>query len=124
MLVTELLVIMISLYLALNFAVLFQWFITVPVALKGAFGFDIQQIGLGFISAIVGVVMAAFTAGTLDRLMAPRAMKLGIEAFSMTIEYRLYPAMIGCLFMPASLFWMGWTVPSLFWLFRISLGSY
>jgi MFS transporter, DHA1 family, multidrug resistance protein len=36
MLVTEPLVVMISLYLALNFAVLFQWFIIVLVALEGA----------------------------------------------------------------------------------------
>lgn len=116
MLVTEPLVIMISLYLALNFAVLFQWFITVPVALKGAFGFDIQQVGLGFISAIVGVLMAAITTMVLDRIMAPRAMKRDIETSGMNIEYRLYPAMIGCLFMPASLFWVGWTAsPAFTW---------
>jgi DHA1 family multidrug resistance protein-like MFS transporter len=116
MLVTEPLVIMISLYLALNFAVLFQWFITVPVALEGAFGFDIQQAGLGFISAIVGVTMAGATAGLLDWIMAPRAMRRDMESMVMSIEYRLYPAMIGCLFMPASLFWVGWTAsPSFTW---------
>lgn len=118
MLVTEPLVIMISLYLALNFAVLFQWFITVPVALEGAFGFDVRQVGLAFIAAIVGVVMAAVMTGILDRVMAPSAMKKDAETIAMTmnIEYRLYPAMIGCIFIPASLFWVGWTAsPSFTW---------
>lgn len=116
MLITEPLVVMISLYLSLNFAVLFQWFITVPVALEGAYGFDIQQVGLAFIAAIVGVVMAVITTGVLDRIMAPRAMKQDLGTMSMNIEYRLYPAMIGCIFMPASLFWVGWTAsPSFTW---------
>lgn len=111
MLVTEPLVILISLYLALNFAVLFQWFITVPIALPGAYGFDIQQVGLAFIAAIVGVILATATTTVLDHVMAPRAMKQDIETMNMTmnIEYRLYPAMIGCIFIPASLFWIGWT---------------
>jgi MFS transporter, DHA1 family, multidrug resistance protein len=116
MLITEPLVVMISLYLALNFAVLFQWFITVPVALEGAFEFNIRQVGLAFIAAIVGVVLAAVTTGVLDRIMAPRAMKRDMETGVMNIEYRLYPAMIGCLFMPVSLFWVGWTAsPSFTW---------
>lgn len=116
MLVTEPIVILMSVYLALNFAVLFQFFITVPIALSGTYNFSIQQVGLAFIAAIVGVSLAAVTTVILDRVTAPGAVKKSMETMTMHIEYRLYPAMIGCFFMPGSLFWIGWTVkPSISW---------
>jgi MFS transporter, DHA1 family, multidrug resistance protein len=116
MLVMEPLVILISLYLALNFAVLFQWFITVPVALSGVYNFTIQQDGLAFISAIMGVLLAAATTSVLDTFTAPKPGNQNMETMAINIEYRLFPAMIGCLFMPASLFWVGWTAsPSFTW---------
>jgi MFS transporter, DHA1 family, multidrug resistance protein len=116
MLFTEPIVILVSLYLALNFAVLFQFFITVPIALSGNYDFSIQQVGLAFIAAIVGVVLATITTVILDGIFAERAMKKNMKTMTVNLEYRLYPAMIGCFFLPASLFWIGWTAnPSISW---------
>ena len=102
MLVSEPLVIMISLYLGLNFAVVFQWFITVPAVLNMVYGFSVQRAGLAFISAIGGVLLAAVTSTILDQA--------SVRGQSMpTIEKRLFPAMIGSLGIVASLFWIGFT---------------
>jgi len=109
MLATEPIVILISWSLGFNFAVRFQFFVTVPVALHRIHNFNIQQIGLAFITAIVGALLAALTAIILDRITAPRAAKKSQSRMSMNIEYRLYPAMIGSVLMAASLFWIGWT---------------
>lgn len=116
MLVTEPIVILISLYLALNFAVQFQFFTTVPIALSGVYNFSIQQVGLAFIAAIVGTILAVLTIVVLERIAAPRTEDKVMEFLDTKLEKRLYPAMIGCIFMPASLFWIGWTAkPSVSW---------
>ena len=116
MLISEPLVILISLYLSFNFALLFQWFITVPAALQSVYGFTLQQAGLAFVAAAVGVVLAAVVVVVLDRILAPRAVRKSKVTMRMEIEYRLYPAMIGAFLMFASLFWVGFTVkPSVNW---------
>ena len=108
MLVSEPLIMGLSLYVGLNFAVVFQWFITVPVVLQSVYGFSIQRVGLAFISAIGGVLTAALTSALLDHFSLARGsctMDHGMPA----IEKRLYPAMIGSFGIVASLFWIGWT---------------
>lgn len=108
MLFMEPIVALTSLYVAFNFAVLFQWFIAVPVVLHLVYGFTVQQAGLAFIAAIVGSVLAAVTSISIDRITYLRLAKNNPEG-AVHIEYRLLPAMIGGLFMTASLFWIGWT---------------
>ncbi|KAJ4264190.1 hypothetical protein NW762_005384 [Fusarium torreyae] len=104
MLFTEPLVIFISLYLGLNFAVLFQWFISVPAALNATYGFNVKQAGLAFLSAIVGVVLALLTSSLVEALLS-RQVKAEMHA----IEKRLVPAMLGSLLTAGSLFWVAFT---------------
>ncbi|ERF74148.1 hypothetical protein EPUS_08887 [Endocarpon pusillum Z07020] len=106
MLVSEPIVIMSSLLLGANFGFLFQWFITVPVALGSAYSFTIQSVGLAFTSALAGTVLALTMSVLLDMLFRPRGnnKKMGMLP---NIEYRLYPAMIGAPLMMAALFWVG-----------------
>lgn len=108
MLFAEPIVTLISLYVAFNFAVLFQWFIAVPAVLHLVYGFTIQQAGLAFIAAIVGSILAAATSISLDKITYLRLSKNSSNGM-VGIEYRLLPAMVGGLFMTASLFWVGWT---------------
>ncbi|OCK86071.1 MFS general substrate transporter [Lepidopterella palustris CBS 459.81] len=112
MLVTEPVVIMTSLYLGFNFALVFQWFITVPVVLEGVYGFTRAQAGVAFTSAIGGAVLAAITTIVIEQVQYRRGMKAALR-----IEERLIPAMIGGTFMTASLFWVGWTAsPKIHWI--------
>lgn len=109
MLFTEPLVILITLYLGLNFGVLFQWFISVPAALNAAYGFDVKQAGLAFLSALVGVVLALVSSSSLEALFSKPA-KHGMES----IEKRLIPAMVGSFFVASSLFWVAFTAKPTF----------
>lgn len=104
MLFMEPLVTMVSLYLGLNFALVFQWFISVPAVLSLVYDFDVKQRGLAFLSAVGGTVLAALTSTLLEAITMRRA-KHGKQS----IESRLYPAMVGSLFLVASLFWIGCT---------------
>jgi drug/metabolite transporter superfamily protein YnfA len=102
-LVLEPIVAMISFTLALNWAVTFQWFITVPVVLQTVYNFTPQRAGLGFIGAIGG----AFLAG-LSTIVIEQAIFKSCKS-TMAIEKRLIPAMYGGVMVTASLFWVGWT---------------
>lgn len=113
MLVTQPLVTMISLYLALNFGVLFSWFIAVPAVLSTVAGYGPPQIGSAFATAIGGTAMAAITTVIIDQLsvrfLRRKATRSGQMGDMVDIEHRLIPAMIGSALLMASLFWIGWT---------------
>ncbi|OCL13664.1 MFS general substrate transporter [Glonium stellatum] len=114
MMFTEPVVILITLYLGFNFAVVFQWFITVPVVLESVYGFTRQQAGLAFIAAVVGSVLAAITTILIEQLIYRRTPK--DRRATLAIEYRLIPAMFGGIFITTSLFWVGWTAkPTVRW---------
>ncbi|RDW66367.1 hypothetical protein BP6252_10002 [Coleophoma cylindrospora] len=118
-LVTDPIVIMITFNLALNFAVLFQFFITVPVALSAVYSFKINQIGLAFISAIVGSLVAVLLTVISDIIMAPRKLASDHDHDNtcMThVEFRMWPAILGNILMLAACFWVGWTAsPEFHW---------
>ena len=115
MLFSEALVIGISLYLGLNFAVIFSFFVSIPVVLHAVYSFDIQQVGLAFIAAITGSLLAAATSIFIDRLTRPETLTENHDG-ALDIEYRLYPAMLGGFGITASLFWIGWTAgPNVRW---------
>jgi len=102
-LLLEPIVAMISFTLALNWAVTFQWFITVPVVLQTVYGFSPQRAGLAFSGAIGGALLAALSTIAIEQAIF-RSCKTTIA-----IEKRLIPAMYGGVMMAASLFWVGWT---------------
>lgn len=128
MTVTEPVVIMVTLYLALNFAVLFQWvsrpeephlkyskrtdsspkFIAVPAVLALTYGFTLHQAGLAFIAAIIGALASTLTSSFIDAFTNRRD-RCDRKADLGPIEYRLVPAMAGSLGMAASLFWIGFS---------------
>ncbi|PVH95396.1 MFS general substrate transporter [Periconia macrospinosa] len=102
-LVLEPIVIMISFTLAVNWAVTFQWFITVPVVLQTVYGFTPQRAGLAFTGAIGGAALAALCTIAIEQAIFKSCNT------TMAIEKRLIPAMYGGVMLTASLFWVGWT---------------
>ena len=116
MIVTEPVVALITLNLGFNFAVIFSWFISVPAVLEGVYKFDVQQVGLAFLAAVCGALLAALTSILIDRLTYPKQLAKRQGNINDVVEYRLYPAMVGCFFITASLFWIGWTAkPTIGW---------
>lgn len=108
MLFSEILVILIAIYLGFNFAIIFSFFISVPVVLNLTYNFTPQQAGLAFIAAIGGSLFAAGTAIIVDRVTFPRYMKRSMDGV-VPVEYRLFPAMYGGIMITTSLFWIAWT---------------
>lgn len=120
MLFSEPVVLLISITLAFNFAVLFQFFIAVPAVLHLVYGFTLQRAGLAFCSAIAGSLLAAATSIANDKVIirnrANRNKRVDEDGDGMmmmmmmeTLEYRLVPGMFGAVLMTTSLFWIGWT---------------
>lgn len=70
MLATEPPVITVSLYLGLKFAVVFQWFISVPAALIAAYNLDARQAGLALFSAVGRVVLALVSSCLTEALIS------------------------------------------------------
>ncbi|KAL8759532.1 MAG: hypothetical protein Q9184_003592 [Pyrenodesmia sp. 2 TL-2023] len=108
MAVTEPVVILVTFYLSLNFAVLFQWFIAVPAVLNLVYGFTLHQAGLAFIAAIVGALASTLTSSLIESFTNRRNACTSMANMA-PIEYRLVPAMVGSLGMVASLFWIGFS---------------
>ncbi|KAI9730767.1 MAG: hypothetical protein M1835_003552, partial [Candelina submexicana] len=108
MLIAEPAVIMISFYLGFNFAVIFQWFIAVPVVLKLTYNYDVKQAGLAFTAAIGGALFAAASSIAIERLTVPKLTKRSMNDM-VAVETRLFPAMMGSFLITASLFWIAWT---------------
>ncbi|KAL8709662.1 MAG: hypothetical protein Q9220_005602 [cf. Caloplaca sp. 1 TL-2023] len=108
MAVSEPVVIMITLYLSLNFAVLFQWFISVPAVLALTYNFTLHQAGLAFIAAIVGALTSTLTSSLIEAF-TNRMSGCTSMATMAPLEHRLVPAIFGSLGMVASLFWIGFT---------------
>jgi DHA1 family multidrug resistance protein-like MFS transporter len=106
MLVADPITIGISLYLGFNFAVLFSFFISIPVVLESTYNFTVQQVGIAFTAAIAGSLLAALMSISMDRITARVFLKRGTPA---PLEYRLLPALVGGVFILASLFWIAWT---------------
>jgi MFS transporter, DHA1 family, multidrug resistance protein len=82
-----------------------RWFISVPVVLEILTGFNPRQLGLGFIAAIGGTLLAAISVILIDQVTARTARTKN----GMAIEHRMIPAMVGALLNIAAVFWVGWT---------------
>ncbi|KAL8939995.1 MAG: hypothetical protein Q9216_003047 [Gyalolechia sp. 2 TL-2023] len=104
---SEPVVILVTLSLSLNFAVLFQW------------------AGLAFIAAIVGALASAVTSSLIESITNRRS-GCSYTTSMAPIEYRLIPAMVGSVGMVGSLFWIGFTAtPSFHYLVPITgTGAY
>ena len=108
MLFTDPITIGISLYLGFNFAVLFSFFISIPVVLNATYAFTVQQAGIAFNAALVGALLAAITSILLDTINF-RFFSENSTTGMPALEHRLLPAMIGSLGILTSLFWIAWT---------------
>ena len=107
MLFTDPITMLSVLYASFVFGTVFQWFIAVPPVLMMTHKFGLERVGLAFIAAIAGSVLATASSALIERIAYPREVKkTGKEV---DIEYRLMPAAVGSVLVTASLFWIGWT---------------
>ncbi|KAK8091678.1 hypothetical protein PG997_002039 [Apiospora hydei] len=100
-------VIVCSLYLALNYAVVFQFFISGPILLKDKYGFTFGQTSLAFLAMIIGALISLTVNISVDFLGAWKGPR---DAFGKPrTENRLLPALMGGLMLSSALFAVGFT---------------
>jgi len=108
MLATEPILLLMSLYIALIYGLLYAFFFSFPVVFAEAYGFDDGHAGLTFSSVLIGLAIALFVTPQVEKNYQKRAAAKGGRADP---EDRLVGMMIGCWFVPVSMFIFGWTSP-------------
>lgn len=115
MLVTEPIVIGLSLYVGFIFAVTFQFFISIPAVLEATYGFTVQHVGIAFTAAITGALFSTVMSAIID-LTVPHWCTKNHDG-TVPEEYRMLPAMVGGPLVTTALFWIAWTAkPSIHYL--------
>ncbi|KAI5270960.1 putative MFS polyamine transporter [Aureobasidium subglaciale] len=108
MLCTEPIVISLAIYTAFAYATVFSYFGSASYVLQRYYHFNERQVGLSFISVIIGYLLAAFVFGIFDKTLYAKAVAAGNGTAAP--EHRLYAGMVGSIFLPISLFWYAWEV--------------
>jgi hypothetical protein len=128
MLITEPIVAFFSLYVAVDFGILFTFFASFPLVYSRVYHFNAGQIGLTFLPIMVGCLIATVTCLLCDGLLYKKQLARLNAADSsdsssdpeetaspvppkkhVEPEHRLYAAMVGSFGIPIGLFWFGWT---------------
>jgi hypothetical protein len=111
MLVTEPIVICVSIYVAIVFATQFLFLAAVPVIFQEVYSFSLEQSSLVFLSLVVGCVLAMVTVILCNSILYKKHVLVHAPQ-PVPPEHRLYPAMIGCVGPVLGMFWFGWTAKS------------
>ncbi|KAI7363038.1 synaptic vesicle transporter [Hortaea werneckii] len=102
-------------YVAINFAMLYAFFAAFPYVFEQIYGFGIRSTGLTFLGLGAGCIVGCALIITFSKLIFKRQVQKSIAAGQggkVNPEARLYPAMIGSICLPVSLFWFGWSAQS------------
>ncbi|KAL6155532.1 GTPase-activating protein [Exserohilum turcicum] len=102
---TEPIVLLLNLYIALIYGLLYIWFESFAIVFEGIYHFNLGGLGLAFLGILVGTLLAA---GALLAWNYYYLEKQFDENGNIEPEKRLIPAMVGCFFVPICLFWFGW----------------
>ncbi|KAK6209802.1 MFS polyamine transporter [Colletotrichum tabaci] len=93
-----------ALYTAFAYAMIFSYFASSSYVLQRLYGFNLREVGLSFISVIIGYLLGAGLYGFLDARFRIPAVRAGTS----TPEQRLYAALVGSVMLPVGLFWYAW----------------
>lgn|SRR5579859_3408594 len=117
MLFTEPIVLLVALYAALVFGLLFTFFLAYPLVFTPIYGFSLGSRGLAFIGIGMGTLTGNISFIFLFLFFSKR------PAFKQFQQAILGPVMIGAIVLPISLFWFGWTSrSSIHWIVPIIAG--
>lgn len=101
MMLGEPMVFALAVYTSFAFAVIFVFFDVFPLIFQTVYGFDVQEVGLAYLSLLVGFVLSSVNFQILFLLSKSRFAKTGV----FKVEDSLHSALIGSILLPGSLFW-------------------
>jgi hypothetical protein len=104
MFIVEVPVLSLTLYTSYTYALIFSYFASCSYVLPMYYGFDTKELGLSFLSVIIGYLLAAVVYGICDKRLYRPALALNGGELAAP-EHRLYAAMLGSVFLPTALFW-------------------
>jgi MFS family permease len=108
MLLTEPIVGFIGFYVSCMFGTLFMFFGAFFYVFQTTYHYTLIQSGLVFLGIALGCFLGTAMIALCDRLLYRPKARL-FPPHQIPPEYRLYPALIGSVILPISLFWFGWT---------------
>ncbi|OJJ72050.1 hypothetical protein ASPBRDRAFT_178061 [Aspergillus brasiliensis CBS 101740] len=103
----EPIVLLMNLYIALIYGILYIWFEAFPIVFGEIHGFNTGQSGLAFLGILVGT--CGITIPGYFWWKYKYQAKHFDENWNIPPEMQLPPACVGCFALPISLFWFGWT---------------
>ncbi|KAJ5551512.1 hypothetical protein N7535_000542 [Penicillium sp. DV-2018c] len=98
-------VFLMALFAATTYGYLYLMFTTITAIFTTQYGFSPGTAGLSFLGFGIGSLMGLLITGGVSNRIAQDHTKRGC----FRPESRLLPMMVGCWFMPAGLFWYGWS---------------
>lgn len=106
MLVSEPIILLLSLYMAFIYGLLYLFLTAYPIVFQGIYGFNAGIGGLPYFGMIIGEILA----GLVIVMMQPwYNRKLSANSGQPIPEWRLPPAIAGAVAFAGGLFWFGWT---------------
>ncbi|KAF6232466.1 hypothetical protein HO173_009346 [Letharia columbiana] len=123
MLIIEPIVSSLSLYVSFVFGVMFAFFDAYPYVFQSVYAFSLGQVGLAFVSIVIGFLFAALTSIVINKTLFEKSRKEAGPGILPPPEKRLYVSMVGSVGIPVSLFWFAWTAKaSIHWIVPILAG--
>ena len=104
MLTTEAIAFSLTLYTGYAYAVVFSFFASATYVYTIDYDFNDRQIGLSFISVLIGYCLAAVMHMIILTTLYARAVRQAPNGRPAP-EHQLYAAMVGSIFLPIGLFW-------------------
>ncbi|KAJ5155404.1 MFS general substrate transporter [Penicillium capsulatum] len=116
----EPIVLLLSIYLAIIYGILYMLFAAMPIVYQEYRGWGEGLGGLAFMGILIGILIAS---GSTFPIYLSYKKKALLTRRPPSPEERLPPAFIGAVALPAGLFWFAWTnSPSIHWLVSIASG--
>jgi MFS family permease len=94
-----------STYAGLVYGFMYLLFTTFPLVFQEQYGFDTGEIGLTYLGLGIGSIIGLGVTGfATDKIYRKKSLQGPVKP-----EYRIVPLIPGALFIPAGLFWYGWS---------------
>ncbi|KAF2086547.1 MFS general substrate transporter [Saccharata proteae CBS 121410] len=120
MLFLEPILLLITIYMALIYGILYLFFEAYPIAFQEQRGWNLGVGALPFISILIGVVLGGFFITWTTKTRFARKLE---QTGNVVPEERLVPMIVGGAVLPAGLFWFAWTSsPHITWVPQVLAG--
>ncbi|KAJ5420578.1 hypothetical protein N7465_003097 [Penicillium sp. CMV-2018d] len=117
----EPIVLLLSFYTAVIYGILYMLFAAYPIVFQSVRGWSEGKGGLAFIGILVGILFAE--ASTFPTFFRYKRKSLAAAPYPLAPEARLPDSFVGCVALPAGLFWFAWTAaPPTHWMVPIAAG--